>query len=42
VTYEDVMEESLDIFGMMMARENAGQRRNWMETFGNLVEADFS
>jgi hypothetical protein len=25
-----------------MARENAGQRRNWMETFGNLVEADFS
>jgi hypothetical protein len=26
----------------MMARENAGQRRNWMETFGNLVEADFS
>tara|TARA_B110000305_G_C19448571_1_gene646357 strand:+ start:573 stop:2561 length:1989 start_codon:yes stop_codon:yes gene_type:complete len=42
VTFEDVMEESLDIFGMMMARENAGQRRNWMETFGNLVEADFS
>jgi hypothetical protein len=26
----------------MMARENASQRRNWMETFGNLVEADFS
>ncbi|MDA1331326.1 MAG: DNA topoisomerase IV subunit B [Proteobacteria bacterium] len=42
VTFEDVMEESLDIFGMMMARENAGQRRNWMEAFGNLVEADFS
>ena len=42
VTFENVMEESLDIFGMMMARENAGQRRNWMETFGNLVEADFS
>jgi topoisomerase-4 subunit B len=42
VTFEDVMEESMDIFGMMMARENAGQRRNWMETFGNLVEADFS
>jgi topoisomerase-4 subunit B len=42
VTFEDVMEESMDIFGMMMARENAGQRRNWLETFGNLVEADFS
>jgi topoisomerase-4 subunit B len=42
VTFEDVMEESMDIFGMMMARENASQRRNWMETFGNLVEADFS
>jgi len=26
----------------MMARENASQRREWMETFGNLVEADFS
>ena len=42
IKIEDVMEESMDIFGMMMARENAGQRRNWMETFGNLVEADFS
>jgi hypothetical protein len=26
----------------MMARENATQRREWMETFGNLVDADIS
>jgi hypothetical protein len=25
-----------------MARENASQRREWMETYGNLVEADIS
>ena len=31
-----------DIFDMMMARENASQRREWMETFGNLVDADVS
>jgi topoisomerase-4 subunit B len=31
-----------DIFNMMMARENAGQRREWMETYGNLVDADIS
>jgi topoisomerase IV subunit B len=31
-----------DIFNMMMARENASQRREWMETFGNLVDADIS
>ena len=30
------------IFNMMMARENASQRREWMETYGNLVEADIS
>ena len=24
------------------ARENASQRREWMETYGNLVEADIS
>jgi len=31
-----------EIFDMMMARENASQRREWMETFGNLVDADVS
>ncbi|MGA8053060.1 MAG: DNA topoisomerase IV subunit B [Burkholderiales bacterium] len=31
-----------DIFNMMMARENASQRREWMEAFGNLVDADIS
>ena len=42
VTLEDGMEISNDIFNMMMARENASQRREWMETFGNLVEADIT
>lgn len=32
----------MDIFNMMMAKENASQRREWMETFGNLVDADIS
>jgi topoisomerase-4 subunit B len=31
-----------DIFNMMMARENASQRREWMETYGNLVDADIT
>ena len=31
-----------DIFNMMMAKENASQRREWMETYGNLVDADIS
>jgi topoisomerase-4 subunit B len=31
-----------EIFNMMMARENAGQRREWMEAFGNLVDADIT
>ena len=31
-----------EVFEMMMARENASQRREWMETFGNLVDADIS
>jgi len=26
----------------MMAKENASQRREWMETYGNLVEADIT
>ncbi len=42
VTLEDGVEVSNDIFNMMMARENASQRREWMETYGNLVEADFT
>ncbi len=29
-------------FNMMMGRENAQQRRDWMETYGNLVDADIS
>ena len=33
---------SIDIFNMMMSRENASQRREWMEAYGNLVEADIS
>ena len=31
-----------DYFNMMMGKENASQRREWMETFGNLVDADIS
>jgi topoisomerase-4 subunit B len=43
VRVEDgMMETDRDIFNMMMARENATQRREWMETFGNLVDADIS
>ncbi len=42
VSLEDGLEISNDIFNMMMARENASQRRDWMETYGNLVEADFT
>ena len=43
VTVEDgQLEVSTDIFNMMMARENASQRREWMETYGNLIDADIS
>ena len=42
VSLEDGLDVSNDIFNMMMARENASQRREWMETYGNLVEADFT
>jgi topoisomerase-4 subunit B len=35
-------EEDRSVFEMMMARENASQRREWMETYGNLVDADIS
>ncbi len=36
------LDASDQLFDMMMARENASQRREWMETYGNLVDADFS
>jgi topoisomerase-4 subunit B len=42
VMLDDGLDVSVDIFNMMMARENASQRREWMETYGNLVEADIS
>ncbi len=42
VALDDGVDVSVDIFNMMMARENASQRREWMETYGNLVEADLS
>lgn len=42
VSIDDGLEISNSIFNMMMARENASQRREWMETFGNLIEADIS
>jgi len=42
VSIDEALEQSREIFGMMMARENASQRREWMETYGNLVEADIS
>jgi topoisomerase-4 subunit B len=42
ITLEDGLDLSTEVFEMMMARENAHQRREWMETFGNLVDADFS
>jgi topoisomerase-4 subunit B len=42
ISLEDGLEISRDVFNMMMARENASQRREWMETYGNLVEADIS
>ncbi len=42
VSLEDGVEISVDIFNMMMSKENASQRREWMETYGNLVEADIT
>ena len=35
-------ENDKGVFEMMMAKENASQRREWMETYGNLVDADIS
>jgi topoisomerase-4 subunit B len=42
VSLDGGMDVSVDIFNMMMAKENASQRREWMETYGNLVEADIT
>ena len=43
VQVEDVsLEADRSVFNMMMGRENAPQRREWMETYGNLVDADIS
>ena len=42
VAVEDGLDVSNEIFNMMMAKENASQRREWMETYGNLVDADIS
>jgi len=36
------LDEDRSIFDMMMSKENASQRREWMETYGNLVDADIS
>jgi len=36
------LDQDRSVFDMMMARENASQRREWMETYGNLVDADIS
>ena len=43
VRVEDAtLDEDRGLFDMMMARENASQRREWMEAYGNLVDADIS
>ncbi|HZP92598.1 MAG TPA: DNA topoisomerase IV subunit B [Burkholderiales bacterium] len=42
VSLADGLDVANEVFNMMMARENAAQRREWMETYGNLVEADIS
>jgi topoisomerase-4 subunit B len=42
VRFQEEPSADRDVFNMMMARENASQRREWMETFGNLVDADIS
>ena len=36
------LDEDRSIFDMMMSKENASQRREWMETYGNLIDADIS
>ncbi len=43
VKVEDVaLDSDRSVFNMMMGKENASQRREWMETYGNLVDADIS
>jgi topoisomerase IV subunit B len=42
VRFQEETGADRDVFNMMMAKENASQRREWMETFGNLVDADIS
>ena len=43
VRVEDgMLDADRDTFNMMMARENSQARREWMETYGNLVDADIS
>ncbi len=43
VQVEDVaLESDRSVFNMMMGKENASQRREWMEMYGNLVDADIS
>ena len=39
---DEVLGEDSSIFDMMMSKENASQRREWMETYGNLIDADIS
>ena len=39
---DGMLEADRRTFDMMMARENANQRREWMEAYGNLVDADIS
>jgi topoisomerase-4 subunit B len=39
---DGMLETDRKTFDMMMARENANQRREWMETYGDLVDADIS
>jgi len=39
---DGMLEADRKTFDMMMARENANQRREWMEAYGNLVDADIS
>ena len=39
---DSVAEPDRDVFNMMMAKENASMRREWMEAYGNLVDADIS
>jgi len=43
VTVDDAaIDADRSVFNMMMGKENASQRREWMETYGNLVDADIT